>query len=118
MTTDPTQPHTGDYAEIRARFDIVERDPIRSSFSHWFIDDVRALVAEVDRLRAENTAMAARIAAAERLARNWTGAPHEVTSEIDRHLQEDYGTTAIAHCGRAILTALGLDQDGEGQANG
>ncbi|MEU5156779.1 hypothetical protein [Glycomyces sp. NPDC021274] len=77
----------------------------------------RELEAGVDRLRAENTAQAEALAAAEKLARNWTSAPHEVTSMLDQHLQEDYGTTAIAHCGRAILTALGLDQSGEGQAN-
>lgn len=70
------------------------------------------LLAETDRLRAENTAQAGRIAEAEGLARNWVGASYEMTSMLDQYLQEDYGTTTIAHCGRAVLTALGLDQDG------
>lgn len=73
---------------------------------------MRVVREEADRLRAENTAQAERLDAAEKFARNWTEAPHEVTSQLDQYLQEDYGTTAIAHCGRAILTALGLDQDG------
>lgn len=119
-SSQPTQPLTDErLARIKARSDAFRKAGMGhgTNAAYDSAADAPRLLAEVDRLRAENSALAERIDAAEKFARNWTEAPHEVTSQLDQYLQEDYGTTAIAHCGRAILTALGLDHNEEGQAN-
>jgi hypothetical protein len=106
--------------------------------------DVPRLLAEVDRLRAENTAQAARIAAVRELRRGWFQDADAKRSKADatRGLTEveraelRQAAVEMEHCARQVGLELGptpeedpdfmlkdlgrraLDQSGEGQANG
>lgn len=73
------------------------------------------LEGEVARLRAENTAQAAQVAAATELRKAWDILPEELdraASDTHRRVLQQ-----IRGCGALLAAALGLVQDREGQAN-
>jgi hypothetical protein len=62
---------------------------------------------EVQRLRAENTALAAKVAAVQALGQSWRDAVPAIRLEIDGIPQLPFQTNTINKCGRELLAALG-----------